>query len=259
MMARIAKMAEGSNYKEVTAHTNNILLNKNITNAISFAACNAAVDLNAACIVPITDSGFAARMVSRSRPKCPILAITTDEVVYRQLNLTWGCIPLIAKDISGNDEVFDVAEEMALKSGLAKPGDTIVALAGVPVGVAATTNTLKVRTVGNVLATGQGNRKGTVKGITRVFKVLEEKVPYFERSDILVSTKTTDDQMEFIKKAGAIIVGSWEQVDTSHAETVAKALDIPLIIANAKVIDLIGDGLPITVDSDEGFIYNGYR
>ncbi|MDR1664976.1 MAG: pyruvate kinase [Clostridiales bacterium] len=259
MMSRIAHKAESSinYYKEITTHHN--VLSKNITNAISFAACSTAGDLNAKCIVPITDSGFAARMVSRSRPAVPILAITTNEVVYRQMNLTWGCIPLLAKDISGNDEVFDIAEEMALKSGLAKPGDTIVALAGVPIGVAGTTNTLKVRTVGNVLAKGEGNMKGTVKGLTRVFKVLEEKVPYFERGDILVSTVTTDDQMEFIKKAGAIVVGSWEQVDVSHAETVAKALDIPLIIADAKVIDLIGDGLAVTLDSDEGFIYNGFR
>lgn len=259
MMARIASKAEGSidYYKEITNHHNN--LTKNITNAICFAACATAGDLNAACIVPITDTGFAARMVSRSRPTCPILALTTNEMVYRQLNLTWGCTPVMADNISGNDEVFDVAEAMALKSGLAKTGDTIIALAGVPIGVAGTTNTLKVRTVGNVLARGTGNDRGVVKGITRVFKVLEEKVPYFERGDILVSTETTDDLMEFIKKAGAIVVGSWEQVDTSHAETVSKALDIPLIIANAKVIDLIGEGLPVTIDSHEGFVYNGFK
>jgi pyruvate kinase len=56
------------------------------------------------------------------------------------------------------------------------------------------------------------------------------------------------------------VVGSWDkQIDNSHAETVTKALDIPLIIADAKVIEVIGDALPITVDSDEGFIYNGFK
>ena len=259
MMARIALKAESSidYYNEVSnRHVN---FNKNITNAISFAACSTAGDLNAVCIVPITDSGFAARMVSRSRPSCPILAITTNEVVSRQMNLTWGCTPVLVDTITGSDEAFDVAEEMALKSGLAKTGDTIVALAGVPIGVAGTTNAMRVRTVGNVLAKGEGNKKGVVKGLTRVFKMAEEKEPYFERGDIIVSTLTTDDQMEFIKKAGAIIVGSWEQVDMSHAETVAKALDIPLIVSDTRVIDLIGDGIAVTVDSDEGFVYNGFR
>lgn len=259
MMARIANKAESSidYYKEITTHHSN--LTKNITNAISFAACSTAGDLNAACIVPITDTGFAARMVSRSRPSCPILAITTNEVVFHQLNLTWGCLPVLAENITGNDEVFDIAEEMALMSGLARTGDTIVALAGVPVGVAGTTNTLKVRTVGNVLTKGQGNKKGIVRGITRVFKVEEEKEHYFEKGDILIATSTSDGLMEFIKKAGAIVVGSWEQIDNSHAETVAKALDIPMIIANERVIDLVGEGIPVTLDSDNGFIYNGYR
>jgi pyruvate kinase len=114
--------------------------------------------------------------------------------------------------------------------------------------------------VGNVLTKGQGNRKGLAKGISRVFKVLEDKPSYFEKGDIIVSTYTTDDMMEFIKKAGAIIVGTWDKnTDISHAETVTRALDIPLIVSDAKVVDLIGDAMPITVDSDEGFIYNGFK
>ncbi|MCL2707913.1 MAG: pyruvate kinase [Defluviitaleaceae bacterium] len=259
MMARIANKAESSidYYNEITRH--HFALNKNITNAISFAACSTAGDLGAACIVPITDTGFAARMVSLARPSCPIVAITTNESTYRQMNLTWGCKPVLTKAIQGNDEVFDMAEELALKHGIAKTGDTIVAIAGVPIGLAGTTNTLRVRTVGNVLARGCGNKKGSVKGITRVFKVKDEKEPYFERGDILVTTMTTDEQMEFIKKAGAIIIGSWEPIDTSHAETVAKALDIPLLVASARVIDVIGNGIPVTLDSDEGFVYNGFR
>jgi pyruvate kinase len=259
MMARIALKAEDSidYYSESTKNHGGF--KKNITNAISFAACATAGDLGAACIVSITDTGFAARMVSRSRPSCPILAVTADEVVYRQLNLTWGCIPMLTLELSGNDEVFDVAEEMALNSGAAKNGDTIVAIAGVPVGIAGSTNTMKVRTVGNVLTRGEGNHKGVVRGITRVFKVLEEKPSYFEHGDIIVSTETNDDMMEFIKKAGAIVIGSWDKIDASHAETVTKALDIPLIRANAKVIHFIGEGIPVTVDSDEGFVYNGYK
>ena len=260
MMARIAQTSEGSReyFSKLTdIHTG---LKKNITNAISFAGCATAKDINAACIVAVTDSGFAANMVARARPDSPILAITTSDVVCRQLNLTWGCKPMLADNISGNDEVFDVVEEMALKSGLAKTGDAVVALAGVPIGIAATTNTLKVRIVGNVLARGEARYgKGQVQGIARTFKVLEETDLFFEQGDILVATKTSDSMMEYIKKAGAIVVGSWEQVDTSHAETVAMALDIPLLVANEKVVDLIGDGIAVTVDCDEGFVFNGYR
>ena len=257
MMARIARRAEGSpEYFNEIVHSRK----KNITNAIGYAACATAKDINAACIVPVTDSGFAANMVARSRPEAPILALTTSDKVCRQLNLTWGCKPMLVENISGNDEVFEVVEEMALRSGLAKTGDAVVALAGVPIGIAATTNTLKVRIVGNVLARGHvKNPKGKVQGIARVFKVLEETDHFFESGDILIATTTSDDMMEYIKKAGAMVVGSWEQVDTRHAETVAKALDIPLLIAKEKVVDLIGEGIAITVDCSQGFVFNGYR
>ena len=257
MMARIAQRAENSKeYFSEVVHT----WKRNITNAISLAACATAKDINAACIVAVTDSGFAASMVARSRPDSPILALTTSELVCRQMNLTWGCKPMLVEKISGNDEVFDVVENMALKSGLAKTGDTVVALAGVPIGVAATTNTLKVRIVGNVLARGRlSHGKGAVRGISRVFKITDEEDHFFEKGDILIATTTSDDMMEYIKKAGALVVGSWEQIDTSHAETVAMALDIPLLIAKEKVVDLIGEGIAITVDCDQGFIFNGYR
>ena len=260
MMARIATKAEESiNYfDEIATHRGSF--KSNITNAISYAACASAGDLNASCIVCVTDSGFTARMVSRFRPMCPILAVTSDSQVCRQLNLTWGCTSVLADNITGNDEVFDIAEQKALTSGLAKNGDPIIAVAGVPVGVAGTTNTLKVRIVGNVLIQGQHIGNKVVSGSSRVIKVMQEEAErFFKRGDILVTTKTTDEMMPYLKKAGAIVVGSWENVDNAHAETVAKALDIPLIIAKQKVIDLIPDGIAITVDSKNGFVYNGYK
>ncbi|MCL2603389.1 MAG: pyruvate kinase [Defluviitaleaceae bacterium] len=260
MMARIAEKAENHiNYSEkyVNLHQN---INKNITNAISYAAVATATDLQAACIVAITDTGFAARMVSRCRPNFPVLAITADETVCRQLNLTWGTMPMLSPNpFEGDNEVFDVAEEIALKSGLVKTGQTIIALAGVPIGVAGTTNTLKVRTVGSVLAKGLGNKRGVKLGIARVFADPESKDhPYFEQGDIIICTHTTDNMMEYIKKAGAIVIGSWENLDLSHAETVAKALDIPMLNVKVRVVDFVNPGSPVTVNTDEGLLINGF-
>ncbi|MDR1000896.1 MAG: pyruvate kinase [Clostridiales bacterium] len=261
MMARIATKAEESIecYKGIDTARRE-MFKSNITNAISFAACSSAADLNAACVVCITDSGFTSKMVSKFRPACPVVSVTGDRRVYRQLNLTWGCIPVWTEYINGNDEVFDMAEQKALESGLARNGDAIIAVAGVPVGVAGTTNTLKVRIVGDVLVKGRAvGAQRTVNGSSRVIKVMDETERFFKRGDILVTTKTTDDMMPYIKKAGAIVVGTWENVDNSHAETVAKALDIPLIIAKQRVTDSIPDGIAITVDSKNGFVYNGYK
>jgi len=260
MMARIATEVErSSDYTSMFSNPHKFL-NRNTTNAISVAAVATAAELEAACIVPITDSGFASRMVSRCRPACPILAITADETVCRQLNLSWGCVPVLSEPFIGDSEVFDIAEEMAMKTGLAKAGDTIISVAGVPVGIAGTTNTMKVRTVGNVLAKGKGNKRGTVQGITRVFESQDvTELPFFEQGDIIICTQTNNKMMPYIKKAGAIVIGTWEQVDLSHAETVAKALDIPLLITKVRAVDFVNHGLPVTVDTDGGLLINGFK
>ena len=260
MMARIATEVErSSDYTSMFSNPQKFL-NRNITNAISVAAVTTAAELDAACIVSITDSGFASRMVSRCRPVCPILAITPYEFVCRQLNLSWGCVPVLSEPLIGDSEVFDIAEEMAMKTNLAKAGETIVSVAGVPVGIAGTTNTMKVRTVGNVLAKGNGNKRGIVQGTTRVFESRDVvELPYFEQGDIIICTQTNDKMMEYIKKAGAIVIGTWEQVDLSHAETVAKALDIPLLTTKVRAVDFVTQGLPVTVDTDAGLLINGYK
>lgn len=258
MMDRIARTAEDTiDYSSNAMYRNT---NRNITNSMSYAGVATASELDAACIVPITDSGFAARMVSRSRPKCPILAVTNDPVTCRQLNLSWGCNPILSeKPFVGDSEVFEIAEEMAVKSGIAKNGDIIVAMAGVPVGLAGTTNTIRVRTVGNVLAKGEGNNMGVVRGLTRVFSQTgEDNDQFFERGDIFICTQTNDSMLMNLKIAGAIVVGSWENVDLSHAETVAKALEIPMLRISVRAVDFIKTGTPVTVDTVNGLLYNGF-
>ncbi len=260
MMARIAIKTEESidYYNEITNHTGSFI--SNITNAISYAAYTTAADLNAACIVTLTDSGFTARSVSKFRPPCPILAVTPNERVCRQLGLTWGCIPVLSETIiHGTDEVFDNAEKIAFEQKLVKNGDIIVTVAGVPVGIAGTTNTLKVRIAGDVLTKGKGFGGALVKGNAQVIKVVEQANRFFDRNDIIIASKTTDEMIPFIRKAAALVVGSWDKSDNAHALTVSKSLNIPLIISDQGVVDLIPNGAPITVDSMNGIVYNGYK
>jgi len=259
MMHRIAcKAEEIFDYSRYNDMYNNV--NKNITNTMSHSGVMAATDLGASCIVTITDSGFAARMVSRSRPSCPLLAVTNNPRVCRQLNLTWGCLPVTSeKQFHGDSEVFDIAEDMAIRTGLVKDGDIMVALAGVPVGVAGTTNTIRVRTVGNVLVKGNGNKRGVVRGIARVFsqQANDDRLS-FESGDIIVCTQTDDTMLPYLRKAGGLVVGTWENIDLGHAETVAKALELPMLRATVRPTDFIKPGNPITLDTDEGLVINGY-
>ena len=121
-----------------------------VTDAISHATCTTAMDLNAAAIVAFTQSGHTARMISRFRPDCEIIAITPVERVWRQLALSWGVTPFLVDEVFTADALFAIGEKKALESGLVQKGDMIVITGGVPIGVSGTTNTMKVNVVGNL-------------------------------------------------------------------------------------------------------------
>lgn len=256
-MARIAEKTESSiNYsKMLTRQPDGVTTN--ITNAISFAACTTAAELNTACIVTITQSGFTAKMISKHRPMCPIVAATMDERVWHQLNLVWGCKPMLHTEQLVQGKVFDTGMTLAQDSGLVKNGDTVVLALGMPVGVSGATNTLRVDIVGDVLCKGIGVGTKKVSGTARVIKKREDMERNFQKGDILVATATDNDFMPYIQKAGAIVVGPMDHSDGCHAEIAGRALDIPIIICNAKVVDFIPNDTLITVDASTGFVCAG--
>jgi pyruvate kinase len=112
---------------------------------ISRAACRLAIDLQAAAVVATSSSGSTARLVSRFRPPCPIIALTDRLVTQRQLSLSWGVIPYLVNAFIDTDQMFSSARSWALSTGIAKPDDRLIITAGVPVGVSGTTNQLKVK------------------------------------------------------------------------------------------------------------------
>jgi pyruvate kinase len=114
-----------------------------IPQAISFAACDMALDLKAAAILTSTEFGGTARLISRFRPRAPIIGVTPRPETWRRLALSWGVIPLLAPPITDIDEMLQVVEEEAKKAGLLSPGDRVVITAGTPVGTRGSTNLIK--------------------------------------------------------------------------------------------------------------------
>ena len=98
-------------------------------------------------IVTVTETGYSARAISKYRPDADILAVTFTEKVQKSLMLNWGVIPVVTGRPDSTDDMFDLAERIAKEQGLVEAGDNIVIVAGVPVGVAGSTNTMRVRTV----------------------------------------------------------------------------------------------------------------
>ncbi|MCL2235975.1 MAG: pyruvate kinase [Defluviitaleaceae bacterium] len=229
----------------------------NITNAITHAATNIAQELGAACVATVTKSGFTARMVAKFRPARPAIAVATSEHLWRQMSLLWGIVSARSNMAHNENELFELAAGEAMKMGLAKNGDAIVIVAGVPVGVSGSTNLIKVHVLGNVLTRGRGVGTGVVVGKSVIFRSSEGHDKKFVEGDILVTTTTDDSLMDYIRKAGAVVVGNEQQTDHSHAQIACKALKKPLIITNEMVTDIIHNNITITVDADAGFVYNG--
>ena len=154
-MVKIARKTESDiDYKKLF-HILPESENPNVTDAISRATLTTAHNLNAKMIITVTTSGETARMVSRYRPSCPIVACTTNRKVLRQLKMSWGVTPLFMEVETDTFELFDHAIEIIHGAGYLNKGDLVVLTAGVPLGVAGTTNIIKVQIAGDVCSEHQ--------------------------------------------------------------------------------------------------------
>lgn len=145
-MAEIAEYAEKHiDYKHWFATTEYKI--KSNLDAISHATCAMAIDVNAKCIVVNSMSGITARMVSRFRSPAPILGHTTNKRAWRQLNLSWGVIPVLGEEYNSLDIVFYQALNKAKEILNLKPGDNVVLTGGQINGKSGNTNTIKVEII----------------------------------------------------------------------------------------------------------------
>ena len=118
-----------------------------ITDAITHACCQTAMDLGAHAILTATQSGYSARNISRFRPACPIYAMTPTERVRRQLAISWGVQPFLVGQVDSTDRLFSMCVQCARKEGVVELGQTVVITAGIPIGVGGSTNLLKAQVV----------------------------------------------------------------------------------------------------------------
>jgi pyruvate kinase len=146
-MVRIADRTERDVDYQKRFYSRERKANPDVTDAICHATCTTAYDLNAGAIVTVTKSGRSARMVSRYRPACDIVAGSTSEKVCRQLNMSWGVTPFQVEEKNDVFELFDHAIQVAKEHGVISTGDIAVITSGVPMGISGTTNMIKVETV----------------------------------------------------------------------------------------------------------------
>lgn len=116
-----------------------------IEESVAHASCVLADHLKASAIIATTRSGKTAELISRFRPRSPVIALSPEkEAVYR-LSLMWGCYPKYVDIPKDTDNMIELAAQETLKTGLVKKGDITVITAGHPIWVAGTTNMLRVK------------------------------------------------------------------------------------------------------------------
>ena len=119
----------------------------NISDAITHTCCLTAMDLKASAILAPTKSGYTAKVISRFRPACPIVALCQSESTRRQLAVSWGVHPYLSGEVDSTDRMFSRAVDVARKERAVQPGETVVITAGVPLGRSGTTNLIKAQVV----------------------------------------------------------------------------------------------------------------
>ena len=130
-MSKIATETEKHiNYKKRFESTNYTI--QDTTDVVSHSAVNASFMQPTKAIVVFTQGGLSARMISRFRPNVTIIGATPNEKVYRQLEMSWGVVPVLTAEYSSTDEMFRIANEIVKKHKFAKSNDTIVITCGVP-------------------------------------------------------------------------------------------------------------------------------
>src|SRR5712675_1119152 len=153
MMARIIMAAEQNRQFQVAGGRDPFRVSTEtdeFTDALAGAANYAAQQLDAKFIIVFTQTGFAARLMSKFRPKQPIIALTPSTWVARRMNVLWGVQPFVLREVGEyHEQIVERVDEFLISRDIVVPGDRLVILMGSPIYQRAKTNLLRVHRVKN--------------------------------------------------------------------------------------------------------------
>jgi pyruvate kinase len=152
MMDRIANTVERDPSFPARVHFTQTRLEPTTADALAGSARQIAQTVSATAMVCYSSSGATARRIARERPPVPLLAMSASLHTSRRLGLLWGAHAVHTRDVASFEEMVEKAKRMALRHKIAKGGDRIVLMAGIPFGTAGSTNVLHVvRLIGDEL------------------------------------------------------------------------------------------------------------
>lgn len=254
-MAKIAEAAENNINYALNLKRKSKVHAPSVPNAISLATCTTAMDLNASAIITATQSGHTARMVSKYRPECPVIAATPYDYVARKLALNWGVFPIITDMMYSTDELIEKSVEKALQTGFVRKGDLVVIAAGIPINYAGTTNMMKVHIVGDILVQGKGIGTISAFGTCNVVSSVREARESLEPDEILVLKEFTVDYLQVLNRVQAVVTEDKQVASDLAVECISR--EIPVIYAAENATEIIKSGSFITLDVQRGIVYSG--
>ncbi len=152
MMNSIGISVEGDPMHGDRVHFTVMRPDPTTADALSEAAKQIAKTTSATAIICFTTSGSTARRIARERPSVPILVLTPSKDTARRLGLLWGTHAVHTRDVESFEDMVGKAKRMALRTGIAKAGDRVIVMAGVPFRTPGSTNVLHVvRIIGDEL------------------------------------------------------------------------------------------------------------
>lgn len=226
-----------------------------IADAVSRAARDISETVCAAAILSLTRSGATARMVSKYRPDCPVIALTPSFSTWRELALLWGVYPLICPFTTDVEESVSNSLTIVQEEGLIKGGDNVVFTSGIPLGVPGSTNLVQVYTVGEIIGKGLSLIKRKVRGIVCKAENWEEANEKVTPGSILVVRKTDKDFIPSMERASGVI--SEEEGFSCHTAVASLNMGLPGIVGVEGIFDQVEDGMLITLDGIRGVVYLG--
>ncbi|AMG20184.1 pyruvate kinase [Staphylococcus saprophyticus] len=255
-MRNIAVSAEAAqDYKKLLSDRTK-LVETSLVNAIGVSVAHTALNLNVKAIVAATESGSTARTISKYRPQSDIIAVTPNVETARQCALVWGIFPVVKEGRKTTDALLNNAVATAVETERVQNGDLIIITAGVPTGEKGTTNMMKLHLVGDELAKGQGIGRSSVVGKTLVVKDASELEGKDLSESIIVTSSVDETLVPYIENAIGLITE--ENGITSPSAIIGLEKGIPTVVGVENATSEIQSDVLITVDANQGKIFEGY-
>ena len=235
------------------------LVYHDVPSAVTLATVKTAYSSNAKAIFAFTRGGSTARLLSRLRPKMPIVALTPLEKSFHQMAFNWGVIPFYFQTCHTIREGFDKISSFALENHLVSYGDLVVMTAGTPFGISGTTNMMIVESIGDVLVRGHIGYGSRIHGKAVIVLAPETKEPYAVKDQLLVIAKCDESYLPLMQEAAGIILQNHinDIASEKYAKKIALSLEKPILLRADAACLTLKEGQLVTLDPERALVYKG--